>query len=161
MNKNSERSRQPRDNAHVFPMTRELAPDESRALLGRHHIGRIAFTSNERVDIQPIHYVFEEGWLYGRTSRGSKFASLAQHSWCAFEVDEVRDLFDWDSVVVKGHVELLDPELGSPDAYTRGLALMRSLVPDTFTDNDPVPYRSILFRLEASEITGRSARSGH
>ena len=161
MNQRSEPSQQPRDDRHDFPVIRELAPDESRALLGRHHVGRIAFTSNERVDIQPIHYVFEERWLYGRTSRGSKFATLARHSWCAFEVDEVRDLFDWDSVVVKGHMELLDPELGSPDAYTRGLTLMRSIVPASFTDDDPVPHRSILFRLEASEITGRSARPGH
>lgn len=144
----------------VFPMIRELTADESRALLGRHAVGRIAFSLNDRVDIQPIHYVFEDKWLYGRTSHGTKFATLAQHSWCAFEVDEVRDLFDWDSVVVKGHMELLDPQLGSPDAYTRGLQLMRSLVSETFTADDPVPHRSLLFRVHVQELTGRSARPG-
>ena len=149
------------DPAHVFPIIRELTADESRALLGRHTVGHIAFSLNDRVDIQPIHYVFDEDWLYGRTSPGSKFATLARHAWCAFEVDEVRDLFDWDSVVVKGNVELLDPEAGSPDAYTRALELMRSLVSGTFTDSDPTPHRSILFRIRVSELTGRAARPGH
>lgn len=67
-------------------------------------------------------------------------------------------MFDWDSVVVKGPLELLDPELGSQDAYARGLELMRHIVPDTFSAVDPVPQRSILFRFHANEVTGRSAR---
>lgn len=146
--------------ASVFPMIRELSEEESRALLAAHHVGRIAFSVDDRVDILPIHYVFDDGWLYGRTSRGGKFRTLANHAWCAFEVDEVRDKFDWDSVVVKGHLELLDPELGSPDAYSRGLELMRSLIPGTFSASDPAPHRLILFRVQVGELTGRAARPG-
>ncbi len=148
------------DDAHVFPLIRELDAGESRALLSRHHVGRIAYSFHDRVDIQPIHYVLDDEWIYGRTGLGTKFATLAHHPWCAFEVDEVRDLFDWDSVVVKGHIELLDPELSSPDACARGLELMRTLVPETFTRADPVPHRSILFRIHINELTGRSARPG-
>ncbi len=143
---------------HEHPAFRDLTADESRALLQRHNLGRIAYSFHDRVDIQPINYVFTDNWLYGRTSRGDKFATIAHNPWCAFEVDEARSLFDWDSVVVKGHLELLDPELGSPDAYTLGLELMRAIVPGTFSDSDPVPQRSILFRFHASEVTGRSAR---
>lgn len=145
--------------ANAHPAFRDLTLDESRALLERHNIGRIAFSYHDRIDIQPIHYVFKDNWLFGRTGRGSKFATLAHNPWCAFEVDEITGCFDWDSVVVKGHLELLDPELGSPDAYSRGLELMRDIVPGTFSDLDPVPQRSILFRFHASEISGRSARS--
>jgi nitroimidazol reductase NimA-like FMN-containing flavoprotein (pyridoxamine 5'-phosphate oxidase superfamily) len=144
---------------HTGLAFRDLTSEESRAILERHHVGRIAFSFHDRVDIQPIHYVFKDNWLYGRTSRGSKFSTLAHNPWCAFEVDEIRGLFDWDSVVVKGHLELLDPELASQDAYARGLELMRDIVPETFRDGDPVPNRSILFRFHASEVTGRSARS--
>jgi nitroimidazol reductase NimA-like FMN-containing flavoprotein (pyridoxamine 5'-phosphate oxidase superfamily) len=144
----------------VFPIIRELTAVESRALLGRRVVGRIAFALNDRVEIQPIHYVFEDKWLYGRTSHGTKFATLARDSWCAFEVDEVRDLFDWDSVVVKGQLELLDPQLGSPDAYARGLELMRSLISDALTVSDPAPHRSILFRVHVKEMTGRASRPG-
>ena len=143
---------------HMPPHFRELTDAESRALLERHNVGRIAFSFHDRVDIQPIHYVVSGDWLYGRTSRGGKFVTIAHNPWCAFEVDEVRDLFDWDSVVVRGHLELLDPELASQDAYEEGLALMSALVPGTFTEDDPVPHRLILFRVHLSELTGRSAR---
>jgi nitroimidazol reductase NimA-like FMN-containing flavoprotein (pyridoxamine 5'-phosphate oxidase superfamily) len=144
--------------AHARPVIRELTATESQELLARRNVGRIAFSFHDRVDIQPIHYVFKENWLYGRTSRGSKFAALAHNPWCAFEVDEIRGVFDWDSVVVKGQLELLDPELGSQDAYARGLDLMRHIVPETFSDIDPAPERLILFRIHAGEMTGRSAR---
>ena len=144
---------------HTGPAFRDLTSEESRAILERHHVGRIAFSFHDRVDIQPIHYVFKDNWLYGRTARGSKFATLVHNPWCAFEVDEIRGTFDWESVVVKGHLELLDPELASQDAYTLGLELMRDIVPETFRDGDPVPQRSILFRVHANEVTGRSARS--
>lgn len=141
-----------------IPVIRELSRDDARALLERHHVGRIAYSFHDRVDIQPIHYAISGDWLYGRTSPGSKFATIAHNPWCAFEVDEVRGLFDWDSVVVKGYLELLDPETASQDAYDEGLHLMRHLISETFLSDDPVPQRSILFRLHASELTGRSAR---
>ena len=99
------------------PTFRDLTSDESRKMLERHNVGRIAFAFHDRVDIQPIHYVFKDNWLYGRTGRGHKFGTVAHNPWCAFEVDEVRGLFDWDSVVVKGQIELLDPQNGSQDAY--------------------------------------------
>jgi nitroimidazol reductase NimA-like FMN-containing flavoprotein (pyridoxamine 5'-phosphate oxidase superfamily) len=140
------------------PNFRALTNEECRALLGRHDVGRIAYSFHDRVDIQPIHYQVSGSWIYGRTSRGGKFMTLAHNPWCAFEVDEVRGLFDWDSVVVKGHLELLDPEIASGDAYDEGVRLMKALVPGTFTDLDPAPHRLILFRVHVSELTGRCAR---
>jgi len=151
-------SRDSTTTTHASPAFRDLTPAESRALLGRHNVGRIAYSFHDRVDVQPIHYVVSGDWLYGRTSRGEKFMTLAHNPWCAFEVDEVRDLFDWDSVVVKGRLELLDPQVASLDAYEEGLKLMSALVPGAFTEVDPVPHRLILFRVHLSEITGRSAR---
>jgi len=82
----------------------ELDRDEIVALLSRNHVGRIAFSMHDRVDIQPIHYVYSDGWLYGRTSHGAKFATLMKNRWVAFEVDEVTTLFDWTSAVVHGAV---------------------------------------------------------
>lgn len=84
------------------PVFRELGREESEQLLLRNHVGRIAFAFHDRVDIEPIHYVFHGGWIYGRTSPGTKLTTIAHNRWVAFEVDEVQGLFDWRSVVVKG-----------------------------------------------------------
>ena len=143
--------------AHA-PDFRDLSEAEARAVLARHHVGRIAYSFRDRVDIEPIHYVSDGDWIYGRTSVGTKLATLAHHPWCAFGVDEVRDSFDWESAVVRGAFYLLDPETGSPDAFARALALLRELVPGTLTASDPAPHRLVLFGIHISEITGRSAR---
>lgn len=140
------------------PQFRELSSDESHALLASKNVGRIAFSVHDKVDIEPINYVADGEWIFGRTSMGTKLAALLHHPWCAFETDEVHDLFDWASVVVKGTFYLLDPEVGSPDTYQRAKRLLSKLVPGTFSDDDPAPQRDIVFGIFVHEITGRAAR---
>src|SRR2546430_5826564 len=81
---------------------RELARQEIENILERNNVGRLAFSLHDRVDIQPIHYVYERGWLYGRTSEGEKMATLQHNQWVAFEIDDIKDTFDWRSVVIHG-----------------------------------------------------------
>jgi len=132
---------------------------ECDALLMSQSVGRLAFSFRDRVDIEPIHYVYENGWIFGRTSFGTKVNMLAHHPWVAFEVDEVTALFAWRSVVVHGRIEFPDPE-GAPierALYARAVAAFRRLVADAFTDNDPTPAREIVFGLAVLEISGRAA----
>lgn len=124
-------------------------------------MGRLAFSFHDRVDIAPIHYVYENGWIYGRTSHGSKLTTLAHHRWVAFEVDEYEGIFDWRSVVVKGSFNVVDPDTstaGDP-AFSYGVSLLRTLIPETLTGSDPVPFRQTVFRIHLDEVTGRQARS--
>jgi len=143
-----------------IPQFSELSEQSARALLARNHVGRIAFTFRDRVDIQPIHYVYDDSWLVGRTGVGSKLVKLAHQPWCAFEVDEVHGLFHWDSVVVHGSFTMLDPKVGSSDLYSRALHLLQRFIPGTLTERDPAPERVILFAIHIDELRGRSARPG-
>ena len=141
-----------------LPEFRTLSEGEARAMLARHHVGSIAYPLHGHVDIEPINYVTDGDWIYGRTSVGTKLAALVQRPWCAFEVDEARDTFDWESVVAKGTFYLLDPEAGSPDAGGRALGLLRELLPGTLSPSDPAPHRTVPFGIHIDEITGRAAR---
>jgi uncharacterized protein len=149
-------------NQSRLPVFRELGREEAEELLARNHVGRIAFTFHDRVDIEPIHYVFDEGWIYGRTSHGTKLSTVAHHRWVAFEVDEVRDLFDWRSVVVKGALYLMeaDAPIDQDPTRARGVELLRSLIPETLTAGDPAPFRRSVFRIHLDQVTGREARPG-
>lgn len=141
------------------PTFRALSRAEADALLERNHVGRLAFSFHDRVDLEPVHYVYANGWLHGRTSPGTKLATLRHHPWIAFEVDEVDGLFDWQSVIVHGVVDIPERD-GSPqdrEAYQTTLELMRSLVPHALEEGDPTPQRQILFRVYADEVTGRAA----
>ena len=136
---------------------------DARSFLARHHVGRLAYTFHDRVDIEPINFTVDDDWILGRTSIGTKLSRLAHLPWCAFEVDEVWSPLAWTSVVVKGTFYLLDAESGSPDVYARAVKSARSLTPDAFTDDDPAPHRNVLFGIYINEVTGRSARppDGH
>lgn len=141
-------------------MFRELPREEIETILLRNNVGRIAFSFHDRVDVQPIHYVYERGWLYGRTSEGDKIAALKHNQWIAFEVDEVRDIFEWTSVVIHGSLWILHPR-GSPRAeevWAKAAELVSRVVPGALTEHDPVSFRQILFRIAVSDVRGRQAR---
>jgi nitroimidazol reductase NimA-like FMN-containing flavoprotein (pyridoxamine 5'-phosphate oxidase superfamily) len=138
-----------------------LSPDEITSLLARNKVGRIAFSSHDRVDIEPLSYVYAPGWIYGRTAHGAKLTTVAKNKWVAFEVDEVKSIFDWQSVVVHGGVYVLEPG-PSDDAralYAEALTILRKLLPSTFREDDPVPERDVIFRIAIQESTGRRASS--
>jgi nitroimidazol reductase NimA-like FMN-containing flavoprotein (pyridoxamine 5'-phosphate oxidase superfamily) len=132
---------------------------ECDAVLAAQSVGRLAFAFRDRVDIEPIHYVYRDGAVYGRTQFGTKVTVLAHHPWVAFEVDQVRALFDWESVVIHGRIEFPDPD-GSPpqrEMYADAVAAFRTLVPAAFTDTDPTPARELVFVIAVADITGRAA----
>lgn len=142
-----------------IPQFEELDRAQMEALLARNHVGRIAYSFRDRVDIEPLHYVYDDGWLYGRTEPGSKVATLEHHHWVAFEVDEVESILSWRSVVVHGAFYPLSGD-GSPTeqrAYEQALAALRQLVPETLRAEDPVPFRTVVFRIAVDTMSGRAA----
>jgi nitroimidazol reductase NimA-like FMN-containing flavoprotein (pyridoxamine 5'-phosphate oxidase superfamily) len=107
----------------------ELTDAECRELLARHHVGRIAYQMREYINIAPIGYVYHGEWLACRTQEGTKVSVLRHSPYVAFEVDEVEGPFDWKSVVIQG----------------------------SYYEEDPTPFRDVLFRIHIRELTGRSA----
>lgn len=144
------------------PHFRALDRADCEALLTAQQVGRLAYSFRDRVDIEPVHYVYHDGVIYGRTQPGTKMEVLAHHPWVAFEVDEVRALFEWQSVVVHGRIEF--PEAHRSPAehakYQAGVDAFRRLVPTAFTAHDPTPERALVFVLPAAEVTGRAASLG-
>jgi nitroimidazol reductase NimA-like FMN-containing flavoprotein (pyridoxamine 5'-phosphate oxidase superfamily) len=140
---------------------RDMSRDEIEAMLLRNRVGRLAFSIHDRVDIQPIHYIYERGWLYGRTSEGEKITALKHNQWIAFEVDEVTDLFDWRSIVIHGSFWMMHPR-GSPRAeelWAKAAELVSRVVPGALTENDPVAFRQLLFRIAVTDVRGREAKT--
>jgi nitroimidazol reductase NimA-like FMN-containing flavoprotein (pyridoxamine 5'-phosphate oxidase superfamily) len=142
------------------PVIRELSREECDAVLARNRIGRIAFSYRDQVDIEPLSYVYDGGWIYGRTSLGSKLRVLAHNRWVAFETDEMRGMFDWESVIVKGALYRLDRKGAQTETYTHAVKLLRTLMPRALETDDPTPERTELFRIHADRVTGRMAKPG-
>lgn len=144
------------------PEFRELSRKEVEAMLRRNHVGRIAFSFHDSVDIRPIHYAWRNGWLFGRTSPGDKLVTLRHNQWVGLEVDEISGPLDWASVVVRGTFYRLSPEGSVHDVrlYKRALRAIRELAPHTLRENDPLAFRSEFFGISIDSATGRSCSTG-
>lgn len=140
------------------PFIEDLTRQDSETILARNQVGRLAFSFQDRVNVVPVHFVYDQGWIYGRTSPGGKLVHILRNRRVAFEVDEHSSLFDWRSVVVHGTLYRIDRDTSDTEqVYNKAVALLQRLLPATLTGSDPVPFRSQLFRIHAAEITGRSA----
>ncbi len=130
---------------------------QSEEILARNSVGRLAFSVRGRVNVVPVHFVYEKSWIYGRTAPGGKLLQILRNRRVAFEVDEHAALFDWRSVVVHGTFYIIEHNEENAAVFDHAVDLLRDLLPATLTNSDPVPFRSHLFRINAAEITGRAA----
>ncbi len=146
----------------LTPKFTVLTPAQSRRVLQRNHVGRLAYRTARTVDIVPLGYVTQGRWIYLRSGDGTKLAALARDPYVAFQVDEVAGPFDWKSVVVKGTAYMLDQQGGPVQRreYEKALRLIRTIMPAALTPDDPVPERHHIYGLNIQHITGRAARQG-
>ena len=142
---------------------RELDRQEIEMVLRRNHVGRIGYARHGKLDIQPVLYVYADGWIYGRTSYGAKYEALVQtaYRWwpVVFQVDEVEDLFRWRSVLIRGGFYALPRNATKAERaeWKQALELLRTLDPDALHAGDAAPFRTLLFRISLQEATGRES----
>lgn len=145
--------------ALVVPEIRDLSQDEIEALLERNDIGRLAFSFHDTVDMRPLHYVYNTGWLFGRTSPGDKLVTLRHNQWIAFETDEVSGPFDWASVIVHGAFYHLEDKgsVHEMRLYDRAVRCLRRRWRDALTERDPLAFQTAVFGIQIESMTGRSS----
>ena len=143
------------------PRIRHLDRRQIEFLLARNHLGRLVYVAEERIEVRPVHYVYAQGAILGRTSAIERIAGARTPPEVAFEIDEADSLFRWRSVIVRGPFAILHERdsSGEDTSYRAALDAIRSLMPGAFTERDPTPERGMIFRIEPREITGREAGS--
>ena len=141
---------------------RDLTVGECRSVLTKHNTGRLAFTFHDRVDIETINYVvIDDATLAFRTVPGSKVDAFRHHPWVAIEIDEVKGLQEWKSVVVHGTIYPVS-DVGTPydrATYTRVMKGLRYLMPSAKRDDDPPADRPIALAFHIDRLRGREAKS--
>ena len=145
-------------------MLGELTNDQIEDLLLTEVVGRIGCHSSGLTFVVPITYAYDEGYVYAHSKEGMKIRMMRENPIICFEVDRMRDLSNWQSVVAWGRFEELkgnNQKMGLQKIIRRLRPLMpgETVIPhEDFSEghqSDPIPYKAVIFRLKLLEKTGR------
>ncbi|MEP7128546.1 MAG: pyridoxamine 5'-phosphate oxidase family protein [Chitinophagales bacterium] len=148
-------------------MLGELRPNQIEILLNRQFIGRIGCSANGITYIVPVAYAYDGKYIYAHSKEGRKIQMMRMNPLVCFEVDQMEGPANWQCVIVWGKYEELkgnDQKMGLHHLITRLQAGVTSetSIPSTESSeghqNDIGAYKSIIFRIEIKEKTGRFER---
>ena len=137
-------------------------------LLGSEIIGRIGCHAENTTYIIPISYAYEKGVIYCHKYEGMMMRLLRKNPDVCFQVDNTRDLGNWQSVICWGKFE----EISDPQEITKTLQILNTrpfpkIVSETmrlssswpFAENVDAPFTGILIRINLTLKTGRYEKS--
>ncbi|HEY0678842.1 MAG TPA: pyridoxamine 5'-phosphate oxidase family protein [Chitinophagaceae bacterium] len=142
----------------------KLTNDEIEQVLRTRFVGRIGCHADGITYVVPISYAYDDGYVYAHTLDGMKLNIMRKNPAVCFEVDEMKDMANWKSVIAWGEFEELkgdsDRKTGMKKLVSRILPIISSetthLTPHwPFPDDDPAGVKGILFRIFLKEKTGR------
>jgi nitroimidazol reductase NimA-like FMN-containing flavoprotein (pyridoxamine 5'-phosphate oxidase superfamily) len=141
-------------------MVGDLNASEVERVLSDSIIGRVGCHAFGRTYVVPITYAYDGTYVYAHSADGMKLHMMRSNPHVCFEVDQMDDLANWESVIAAGTFE----ELHGVDA-DRALRLLIDRI-DPLVSQPPgasvhpksgmVP--AVLYRIRLEEKTGRFER---
>jgi nitroimidazol reductase NimA-like FMN-containing flavoprotein (pyridoxamine 5'-phosphate oxidase superfamily) len=86
-------------------MQRELDATQIDELLKSQLIGRIGCHSDDLIYVVPVNYIYEAPDIYCHSAKGLKIDLMRNNPQVCFEVDNIKDMTNWQSVIVWGKFE--------------------------------------------------------
>lgn len=145
-------------------MLGKLNDEQMDYLLRSEVVGRLGCYADGKVYIVPITYVYNGEYIFGHTKEGMKVNMLRNNPSVCFEVDAVRDMANWQSVVIQGVYEELQGDeaqqaLRSLINRVTPLTVSETSVPSEGTDVRRMSSGSraklVTYRIRVIEKTGR------
>lgn len=141
-----------------------LPPNEIEQLLNSQCVGRIGCHAEGITYVVPLSYAYDGTAIYGHSFEGMKLDIMRKNPAICFQVDDMRDLANWQSVVAWGRFE----EITDPEEQIDVLRLLRErslpmVSSETmqlsaawpFEGPDRARMSGVFFRLVLSKKTGR------
>ncbi|WP_458718932.1 pyridoxamine 5'-phosphate oxidase family protein [Candidatus Nitrosocosmicus sp. R] len=102
-------------------------------LLKSELIGRVGCFDGNKVYVVPITYAYDNGYIYGHTKDGLKIQMIRNNPNVCFEIDWMKDMNNWKSVIAYGTFEEL-----KGDEANKGLEiLMKSIMSNLDRKSSP------------------------
>jgi uncharacterized protein len=131
----------------------KLGNTDALAILREGTLGRLGCTASGWPYVVPVNYFFDGKDIYIHTLPGKKLDALRANPRVCLQVDEIKDSYNWRSVIAYGTFE----EVSNEDTRENVLTKLYSRLPHM----TPVESRlvdgekgTIVFRIKVEEVTG-------
>jgi nitroimidazol reductase NimA-like FMN-containing flavoprotein (pyridoxamine 5'-phosphate oxidase superfamily) len=136
-------------------MTKILNETEARSLIAAGRIGRLGCVDNGEPYVVPVNYVFEDMTIYSHSLPGRKIEALRTHPRACLQVDEIRDDFNWRSVIAYGNFEEIRVPTDRRTILRKLLERFPLLTPvESLIAEDAAAPDSVVFRIVVDRISG-------
>jgi nitroimidazol reductase NimA-like FMN-containing flavoprotein (pyridoxamine 5'-phosphate oxidase superfamily) len=146
----------------------KLNDTEIEELLNHQFIGRIACHTDGVTYVVPISYAYDGTSIYAHSLEGMKVNMMRKNPQVCFEVDNTKNLSNWQSVVAWGtYEELTDGDERANAIHRLGERSLPILSSETMHLSPEWPFlcecgndvKGIIFRVRLTKKTGRYERS--
>jgi nitroimidazol reductase NimA-like FMN-containing flavoprotein (pyridoxamine 5'-phosphate oxidase superfamily) len=143
-------------------MMGQLSTEEIEDVLRSEIIARVAYVHDGNPCIVPVTYVYDGECAYIHSADGEKIRSMRENANVCLEVEQIRSMGNWRTVVAHGRFELLwqDAEERAMDLLAARLAPMQTSESARPSREEDVHRREgvsrpIVFRIRLQTKTGR------
>ncbi len=143
-----------------------LNVDEIEDVLRSEIVARIAYVYEGKPHIVPVTYVYDGESIYIHSAEGTKTRAMRENPDVCVEVEQIRSMTRWKTVVAEGKVERL-----MDDAHEQAMDLLSARFAPVETSETARPSRRedvhrregitrpVLFRIRLLSKTGRFEQS--
>jgi hypothetical protein len=138
-------------------------------LLRSEVVGRVGCSTEEKIYVVPITYVYDKSCIYGHTTAGLKVDMMRVNPSVCFEVDHIENLANWQSVIAWGTYEELNGKEAT-DVLQRIVDRIHPFVTSETTvpryslekPHEPInPHiEVVVFKINITEATGKFEKPG-
>jgi nitroimidazol reductase NimA-like FMN-containing flavoprotein (pyridoxamine 5'-phosphate oxidase superfamily) len=136
-------------------MIKQLNQDQSRELLRRERMGRLACIVDDGPYVVPVNYAFDGECAYLHSLPGQKIQAMRARPRVCLQVDEIEHELRWKSVMAFGTYEEITNQHERAEALNHLLARFSRLTPvEAFIAGDAGAPAPIVFRIRINNLTG-------
>ncbi|MDH4091379.1 MAG: pyridoxamine 5'-phosphate oxidase family protein [Cyclobacteriaceae bacterium] len=141
-----------------------LNRDQIDSFLRCEVIGRIGCSANGKTYVVPITYIYDGKNIYAATKVGMKTDLMRQNPNICFEVDHIRNMANWQSVIAWGKYEELEGKaaedaLQSISNRIHPISTSETSVPRHGLERPHEPvnpeFEVVVFQIKIKEVTGK------
>ena len=100
-------------------MFKNLDSKDIESVISENIIGRLGCHADGETYVVPISYAYDGDYLYARSFDGLKISMMRKNPEVCFQMDTMKDMADWKSVIIWGTFEELTNEEDRITAITK------------------------------------------